>query len=41
MSHLHVPDGLLPIWIVVIGWIISGGILLIITRRFSPNYPHL
>jgi cobalt/nickel transport system permease protein len=35
MSHLHVPDGLLPIWIVILGWIITGAILVVVSRRLT------
>jgi cobalt/nickel transport system permease protein len=33
MSHIHIPDGVLPIWLVVIGWIFTAVILYICIRR--------
>lgn len=27
MSHMHIPDGVLPLWLVFAGWIITFGIL--------------
>jgi hypothetical protein len=38
MSHLHVPDGLLPAWIILLGWIATGAILIASARRLrSPS----
>src|SRR3990172_4879325 len=33
MSHIHIPDGVLPIWLVVIGWIATAVILYLCIRR--------
>jgi cobalt/nickel transport system permease protein len=27
MSHLHIPDGILPGWLVIAGWLLTAGIL--------------
>lgn len=35
MSHLHIPDGVLPLWLVALGWLLMGAILLLVTRRFK------
>ncbi|HEX2999794.1 MAG TPA: energy-coupling factor ABC transporter permease, partial [Armatimonadota bacterium] len=33
MSHLHIPDGVLPLWLVLLGWGITALLLALITRR--------
>lgn len=33
MSHLHIPDGVLPLWLVLLGWGITALLLAFITRR--------
>src|SRR3989304_10251930 len=33
MSHIHIPDGVLPILLVVIGWIATAVILYLCIRR--------
>ncbi|MEQ9619934.1 MAG: energy-coupling factor ABC transporter permease [Deltaproteobacteria bacterium] len=35
MSHMHIPDGVLPIWIVLIGWVATALILSFCIRRVS------
>ena len=35
MSHLHIPDGVLPLWIVVAGWVVTGGALLLVSRYLT------
>lgn len=38
MSHLHLPDGILPLWLVMIGWIVTVSALLVdlrLTRRMD------
>lgn len=35
MSHLHIPDGVLPIWLVFAGWMITLAILYICIKRVS------
>lgn len=37
MSHIHVPDGILPLWLVVAGWAVTGGILAGILWRLRRN----
>lgn len=34
MSHIHIPDGVLPLWIILLGWAVTGGVLLYISRRY-------
>ena len=33
MSHIHIPDGVLPAWIVTAGWIVTASILAFCIRR--------
>jgi cobalt/nickel transport system permease protein len=35
MSHIHIPDGVLPLWLVVAGWVITLTILFVVARRMS------
>ena len=35
MSHLHIPDGVLPLWLIVAGWVITLALLFISARRLS------
>ena len=35
MSHIHIPDGVLPLWLVVAGWVITLALLFISARRLS------
>lgn len=35
MSHMHIPDGVLPMWIVLAGWIAAALILSFCIRRVS------
>jgi len=35
MSHLHIPDGVLPLWLVAAGWIITGLILTFCIHRLK------
>ncbi len=35
MSHLHIPDGVLPLWLVALGWLLAGAILLLVSRRLG------
>lgn len=32
MSHLHIPDGVLPLWLVLLGWLLTGAILFWVSR---------
>ncbi len=36
MSHLHIPDGVLPIWLILSGWLLVAAILWIVSRRLRP-----
>jgi cobalt/nickel transport system permease protein len=33
MSHLHIPDGVLPIWLIVAGWLLAGALLAFVSLR--------
>ncbi len=33
MSHIHIPDGVLPLWLVAAGWLVAGLLLAVCTRR--------
>lgn len=33
MSHIHIPDGVLPIWLVLVGWIATAAIISLCVRR--------
>ena len=35
MSHIHIPDGVLPLWLVVAGWIVTLALLFLTARRLS------
>ena len=35
MSHIHIPDGVLPLWLVGAGWVLAVALLALITRRLS------
>jgi cobalt/nickel transport system permease protein len=35
MSHIHIPDGVLPLWLVVAGWVVTLALLLLTARRLS------
>lgn len=35
MSHMHIPDGVLPVWIVTAGWVVTALILAFCIRRVS------
>jgi len=35
MSHIHIPDGVLPLWLVVAGWLVCLGLLALALRRLS------
>lgn len=34
MSHLHIPDGVLPLWLILAGWLATGAILAFVSWRF-------
>jgi|DewCreStandDraft_5_1066085.scaffolds.fasta_scaffold00636_9 cobalt/nickel transport system permease protein len=33
MSHIHIPDGVLPFWLILLGWIATMGFLVFCIRR--------
>jgi cobalt/nickel transport system permease protein len=35
MSHIHIPDGVLPLWLVAAGWVLTLALLFLIARRVS------
>jgi len=35
MSHIHIPDGILPFWLVTAGWVITLVLLFLSARRLS------
>jgi len=35
MSHIHIPDGVLPLWLVVAGWVVTLALLFLSARRLS------
>jgi cobalt/nickel transport system permease protein len=35
MSHIHLPDGILPVWLWVLGWILLAGLLFIFKEQFQ------
>ena len=32
MSHIHIPDGVLPVWLIVLGWVVTLALLLVSAR---------
>ena len=35
MSHIHIPDGILPLWLVAAGWALTLALLYLSARRLS------
>lgn len=35
MSHIHIPDGVLPLWLVALGWVMTLALLFLSARRLS------
>jgi cobalt/nickel transport system permease protein len=35
MSHIHIPDGILPLWLVAAGWVVTLALLFLASRRLS------
>ncbi|NIP39170.1 MAG: energy-coupling factor ABC transporter permease [Candidatus Dadabacteria bacterium] len=33
MSHIHIPDGILPMWLLLLGWLITSFILFLCIKR--------
>ena len=39
MSHIHIPDGVLPIWLVAAGWILTALLLVLVSRHLKRGDP--
>ncbi len=37
MSHIHIPDGVLPLWLVAIGWLVTATLLAVALRGLKEN----
>jgi len=37
LSHIHVPDGVLPFWLVALGWVVSALILVLCLRSVAAD----
>lgn len=37
MTHLHIPDGVLPVWLVVAGWVAAGLVIYLCSRHLSSS----
>lgn len=35
MSHIHIPDGVLPLWLVAVGWLVAAAVVGLAVRRSS------
>ena len=35
MSHIHIPDGVLPLWLIVAGWLVTGALVALVVRHAS------
>ncbi|MGE5619963.1 MAG: energy-coupling factor ABC transporter permease [Sphingomonadaceae bacterium] len=35
MSHMHIPDGVMPLWIVATGWALTAGLLAVAVRTLQ------
>jgi len=35
MSHIHIPDGVLPLWLVIVGWVAAGLLVALAARKAS------
>jgi len=35
MSHIHIPDGVLPLWLVTVGWLAAAALVTLAVRRAS------
>ena len=35
MSHIHIPDGVLPLWLVFVGWVVLAALVALAVRRAS------
>lgn len=35
MSHIHIPDGVLPLWLVAVGWLLASALIALAVRRTS------
>lgn len=37
MSHIHIPDGVLPLWLVALGWVLAVALIGLAVRRASSD----
>lgn len=37
MSHIHIPDGVLPLWLVALGWVLAVALVAFAVRRASSD----
>jgi cobalt/nickel transport system permease protein len=35
VSHIHIPDGVLPLWIILAGWVVTAALLLPASRQLA------
>jgi cobalt/nickel transport system permease protein len=35
VSHIHIPDGVLPLWLVIVGWVVLAALVALAVRRAS------
>ena len=35
MSHIHIPDGVLPLWLIIAGWVVLAALVALAVRRAS------
>ncbi len=40
MSHIHIPDGVLPLWLVIAGWLVTGVLLALCSRQARRTAVH-
>jgi cobalt/nickel transport system permease protein len=33
VSHIHIPDGVLPLWLIAVGWVVAGALTALAVRR--------
>ncbi|MHB0869928.1 MAG: energy-coupling factor ABC transporter permease [Chloroflexota bacterium] len=36
MSHMHIPDGVMPLWLVAAGWALTAALLVVAVRALQP-----
>lgn len=37
MSHIHIPDGILPFWILAVGWLVSGFFIYLCLKKLAKH----